>query len=31
MKLLLAPMVRIGTLPFRLMARKYSADYIFTE
>ena len=29
--LLLAPMVRIGTLPFRLLARRYEADHIFSE
>ena len=30
-KLLLAPMVRIGTTPFRLLAKKCGADFIFTE
>ena len=30
-KLLLAPMVRIGTTPFRLLVNKYGADLIFTE
>jgi tRNA-dihydrouridine synthase 2 len=30
-KLLLAPMVRINTLPFRLLALKYGADIVFTE
>lgn len=30
-KLLLAPMVRIGTAPFRLLVNKYGADLIFTE
>jgi tRNA-dihydrouridine synthase 2 len=30
-KLILAPMVRIGTLPFRLLSLKYGADLVFTE
>lgn len=30
-KLILAPMVRIGTTPFRLLAMKHGADLIFTE
>lgn len=30
-KLILAPMVRINTLPFRQLIKKYGADYIFTE
>ncbi len=30
-KLILAPMVRINQLPFRLLALKYKADLIFTE
>ncbi len=30
-KLLLAPMVRIGTTPFRRLVLKYGADYVFTE
>ena len=30
-KLILAPMVRIGTLPFRLLSIKYGADIVYTE
>ncbi|CAG0888168.1 unnamed protein product [Cyprideis torosa] len=30
-KLILAPMVRIGTLPLRLLALKYGADIVYTE
>jgi tRNA-dihydrouridine synthase 2 len=30
-KLILAPMVRIGTTPFRLLCLKYGADIVFTE
>ena len=30
-KVLLAPMVKIGTLPFRLLSLKYGADLVFTE
>jgi tRNA-dihydrouridine synthase 2 len=30
-KLYLAPMVRIGTTPFRLLALKHGADIVFTE
>lgn len=30
-KLILAPMVRINTLPFRLLSLNYGADYVFTE
>ena len=30
-KLILAPMVRINQLPFRLLALKHKADIIFTE
>ena len=29
--LYLAPMVRVGTLPFRLLALKRGADFIFSE
>lgn len=29
-KLILAPMVRLGILPMRLMALKYGADLVFT-
>ena len=29
-KLILAPMVRIGTLPMRLLALRYGADFVFT-
>ena len=30
-KLILAPMVRMGTLPFRLLCLEYGADIVFTE
>lgn len=30
-KIILAPMVRIGTLPMRLLALKYGADIVYTE
>lgn len=30
-KIILAPMVRIGTLPMRLLALDYGADIVFTE
>ncbi|XP_063358528.1 tRNA-dihydrouridine(20) synthase [NAD(P)+]-like isoform X2 [Cydia amplana] len=30
-KLVLAPMVRIGTLPMRLLALRYGADIVYTE
>lgn len=30
-KLILAPMVRIGTLPMRLLALRYGADIVYTE
>lgn len=30
-KLILAPMVRIGTLPTRLLALKYGADIVYSE
>lgn len=30
-KLVLAPMVRIGTLPMRLLALDYGADIVYTE
>lgn len=30
-KLILAPMVRNGTLPMRLLALKYGADIVYTE
>ena len=30
-KLILAPMVRIGTLPTRLLALEYGADIVYTE
>lgn len=30
-KLCLAPMVRVGTLPFRLLAIRHGADYVYTE
>lgn len=30
-KLILAPMVRIGTLPMRLLALEYGADIVYTE
>jgi len=30
-KLILAPMVRIGTLPFRLLALEFGADLVYSE
>ncbi|KAJ6638100.1 tRNA-dihydrouridine(20) synthase [NAD(P)+]-like [Pseudolycoriella hygida] len=30
-KLILAPMVRVGTLPFRLLSLRYGADIVYTE
>lgn len=30
-KLIMAPMVRVGTLPMRLLALKYGADIVYTE
>lgn len=30
-KQILAPMVRVGTLPMRLLALKYGADLVYTE
>ena len=30
-KLILAPMVRIGKLPTRLLALKYGADIVYSE
>ena len=30
-KLILAPMVRIGTLPMRLLALQYGADIVYCE
>ena len=30
-KLILAPMVRIGTLPMRLLALDYGADIVYCE
>lgn len=30
-KLILAPMVRIGTLPTRVLSLKYGADLVYTE
>lgn len=30
-KIILAPMVRIGTLPMRLLALRYGADIVYTE
>lgn len=30
-KIILAPMVRVGTLPMRLLALSYGADIVFTE
>ncbi|RWS16460.1 tRNA-dihydrouridine synthase-like protein, partial [Dinothrombium tinctorium] len=30
-KLILGPMVRIGTLPLRLLALDYGADYVYSE
>ncbi|KAG0331838.1 tRNA-dihydrouridine(20) synthase [NAD(P)+]-like protein, partial [Podila humilis] len=29
-KVMLAPMVRVGTLPMRLMALEYGADLVYT-
>lgn len=30
-KVILAPMVRVGTLPMRLLALKYGADIVYAE
>lgn len=30
-KVILAPMVRVGTLPMRLLALSYGADIVYTE
>ncbi len=30
-KLILAPMVRMGTLPLRLLSLEYGADIVYTE
>lgn len=30
-KLILAPMVRMGTLPLRLLSLQYGADIVYTE
>lgn len=30
-KRILAPMVRVGTLPMRLLALKYGADIVYSE
>lgn len=30
-KVILAPMVRVGTLPMRLLALDYGADIVYTE
>src|SRR3569832_1566013 len=30
-KIILAPMVRVGTLPFRLLALDYGADLVYTD
>lgn len=30
-KVILAPMVRIGTLPMRLLALRYGADIVYSE
>ena len=30
-KIVLAPMVRIGTLPMRLLALRYGADIVYAE
>ena len=30
-KVILAPMVRIGTLPTRLLASRYGADLVYSE
>lgn len=29
-KIILAPMVRVSTLPFRLLCREYGADIVYT-
>lgn len=30
-KIILAPMVRVGTLPMRLLALEYGADIVYSE
>lgn len=30
-KYILAPMVRVGTLPMRILSLKYGADLVYTE
>ena len=30
-KMILAPMVKVGTLPMRLLALEYGADIVYTE
>lgn len=30
-KIIMAPMVRVGTLPMRLLALDYGADIVYTE
>lgn len=30
-KIVLAPMVRVGTLPMRLLALRYGADIVYSE
>ncbi len=30
-KIILAPMVRVGVLPIRMLAREYGADLVYTE
>lgn len=30
-KIILAPMVRVGTLPMRLLALRYGADLVYSE
>lgn len=30
-KIILAPMVRVGTLPMRLLALRYGADIVYSE
>lgn len=30
-KIIMAPMVRVGTLPMRLLALRYGADIVYTE
>lgn len=30
-KIIMAPMVRIGTLPMRLLALRYGADLVYSE